>query len=76
MLPRHALKILGLTRSASEDEIRTAWRKKARLFHPDSPYGDIAAFHQARMAFETLCPKPEQSLKQRVRVIAPSRRAV
>lgn len=75
MLQRHALKILGLPGHASEDEIRAAWRKKARLFHPDSPYGDINAFHQAQSAYEALRPRPEQALKSRVRVPAKSRRA-
>ncbi|GEM_PF-866376 len=79
MLQRHALKILGLPANTvigiSEDEIRAAWRKKARLFHPDSPYGDINAFHQAQSAYEALRPRPEQALKSRVRVQATSRRA-
>lgn len=79
MLERHALKILGLPAhtvlAASEDDIRAAWRKKARLFHPDSPYGNIDAFHQAQAAYEALRPKPAQALKSRVRVPASSRRA-
>lgn len=79
MLQRHALKILGLPANtvigASDELIRAAWRKKARLFHPDSPYGDVNSFHQAQMAYESLCPRPEQILKSRVRVPATSRRA-
>lgn len=79
MLERHALKILGLPANtilgASEDEIRAAWRKKARLFHPDSPYADLDAFHQAQAAYESLRPRPAQALKSRVRVQATSRRA-
>lgn len=73
MLPRHALKILGLNANASEAEIRAAWRKKARLFHPDSPYANLGAFHQAQTAYNVLLPKPAQVLKQRVRVTATSR---
>ncbi len=75
MLQRHALKILGLNAGASDTDIRAAWRKKARLFHPDSPYGDVNAFHQAQAAYEALRPRPEQALKSRVRVPATSRRA-
>jgi len=75
MLPRHALKILGLDTDASEAEIRAAWRKKARLFHPDSPYANLNAFLQAQAAFEVLCPKPAQALKTRIRVAARSRQA-
>jgi DnaJ-class molecular chaperone len=75
MLPRHALKVLGLTEAASEDDIRGAWRKKARLFHPDSPFADINAFHHAKAAYDILRPQAEQSLKRRVRVPARSSRA-
>ncbi len=75
MLPRHALKVLGLTSSASDDDIRAAWRKKARLFHPDSPFADINAFHHAKAAYDVLSPRAEQSLKRRVRVPARSSRA-
>lgn len=74
MLRRHALKILGLNAAAQQEDIRSAWRKKARLLHPDSPYGDIDAFHQAKAAFEALCPAPEQVMQKRVRVRASSRR--
>ena len=75
MLRRHALKILGLSDAAQTEDIRRAWRKKARLLHPDSPYGNIDAFHQAKTAFETLCPSPQQAIKRRIRVQASSRRA-
>lgn len=75
MLARHAYKILGLSSSAREADIRAAWRKKAKFFHPDSPYADLAAFHQAKAAYEALCPPPEQAIKRRVRVAAQSRRS-
>ena len=75
MLKRHAYLVLALPETASEDEIRSTWRKKARLHHPDSPYGDMAAFLKAKTAFETLIPPPAQKNPRRVRVQASSRRA-
>ena len=47
---------LGLGMGAREADIRAAWRKKAKFFHPDSPYGNVTAFLQAKAAFETLIP--------------------
>ncbi len=75
MLKRHAYPILGLPETASEDDIRRAWRKKASLHHPDSPYGDMAAFLNVKTAFETLIPPPPQKSHRRVRVQASYRRA-
>lgn len=75
MLKRHAYKVLALPETASEDDIRSAWRKKARLHHPDSPYGDMTAFLKAKTAFETLLPPPAQKMQRRIRIQAKSRRA-
>lgn len=51
--------------NAREAEIRAAWRKKAKFFHPDSPYANIGAFMQAKSAFETLIPPAPQSVRVR-----------
>lgn len=63
-MTRHdALMALGLNMSAREADIRVAWRKKAKFFHPDSRYGDVRAFMQAKSAYETLIPPAPQAYR-------------
>ena len=48
--------VLGVARSATSDQIRTAYRKLARKFHPDvNKAADAAAkFREATEAYEVL----------------------
>ncbi|MDG2368648.1 MAG: DnaJ domain-containing protein, partial [Flavobacteriaceae bacterium] len=49
--------ILGVGKSASESEIKKAYRKKAIKFHPDKNPGDSSAeenFKKAAEAYEIL----------------------
>ena len=65
MTRQQALMTLGLNMSAREAEIRAAWRKKAKFFHPDSPYGDMGRFINAKTAFETLIPPAPKAYRVR-----------
>ncbi|MDE7463569.1 MAG: DnaJ domain-containing protein, partial [Clostridiales bacterium] len=49
--------ILGVSKTASEDEIKSSFRKLARQYHPDLHPGDEAAankFKEINEAYETL----------------------
>jgi len=46
--------LLGVERSASQDEIKKAFRKKAQQYHPDKQDGDESKFKQVNEAYTTL----------------------
>lgn len=63
MTRQEAMMTLGLNMAAREAEIRAAWRKKAKFYHPDSQYGNPAAFMKCKRAFETLVPPAPQAIR-------------
>ena len=48
--------VLGVSRDASEDEIRAAWKKTALRTHPDRTGDDGTQFRRAKAAYESLLP--------------------
>ena len=67
MTRQDALMTLGLSTAAREDDIRLAWRQKAKFFHPDSPYANIGAFLQAKAAYHTLIPPAPKAFRVQAR---------
>lgn len=46
--------VLGVKKSASQDEIKKAFRKLAQQHHPDKPHGDEKKFKEANEAYSVL----------------------
>ncbi len=52
--------ILGVSRSATEDEIKKAFRKKAHELHPDKSGGDESKFKELNEAYQVLSNKEKR----------------
>ena len=58
-------KTLGIAKGASEDEIKKAYRKMAKKYHPDANPGDASAeakFKEVSEAYETLSDPNKKSM--------------
>lgn len=53
--------ILGVNKSASQDEIKKAFREKAHKFHPDKQGGDEAKFKELNEAYQVLGDQKKRS---------------
>ena len=53
--------ILGVSKSASEDEIKKAFRKLAHKYHPDKAGGDEKKFKEINEAYQVLSDKNKRS---------------
>lgn len=61
---RDYYEVLGVNKGASDDEIKKAYRKKAKQFHPDLHPGDAEAeknFKEAAEAYEVLSDKDKKA---------------
>lgn len=46
--------VLGVPRSASQAEIRKAWVRLCKMYHPDTPTGDVRKMQAVNAAYERL----------------------
>src|ERR1700684_2132379 len=53
--------ILGIAKSASEEDIKKAFRKLAQKYHPDKKGGDEAKFKEASEAYAVLSDKKKRA---------------
>jgi len=54
-------KILGVSRDASEEEVKKAFRKLAHVYHPDKSGGNEAKFKEASEAYAVLSDKKKRA---------------
>jgi molecular chaperone DnaJ len=65
MAKRDYYHVLGVPKSATEEELKKAYRRLAMKFHPDRNPGDREAeehFKEAKEAYEVLCDKDKRAL--------------
>lgn len=53
-MPQNYYDILGVSKTASADEIKRAYRKLAHKYHPDKGQGDDAKFKEVNEAYQVL----------------------
>jgi len=54
--------ILGVTRTASDEEIKKAYKKQSMKFHPDRPNGNEAKFKEINEAFQVLSDPQKRAM--------------
>jgi molecular chaperone DnaJ len=54
-------KILGVTKAATEDDIKKAFRKLAHQYHPDKSGGDASKFKEINEAYQVLSDKGKRA---------------
>lgn len=59
-MPKNYYEILGVSKNASEDEIKRAYRKLAHQYHPDKNLGDGKKFKEINEAYQVLGSKEKR----------------
>jgi DnaJ-class molecular chaperone len=73
-MPRDYYEVLGLQRNASDDDIKRAYRKLARQYHPDRNPGDKQAearFKEVQDAYDVLSDKSKRGQYDRFGFVGP-----
>jgi molecular chaperone DnaJ len=60
-MPKDYYNILGVAKTASEDEIKKAYRKLAHEYHPDKASGNEAKFKEINEAYQVLSDKAKRT---------------
>ncbi len=60
-MPKDYYNILGVTKSASDEEIKKAYRKLAHQYHPDKPGGDEKKFKEINEAYQILSDRAKRT---------------
>lgn len=74
-MPRDYYEVLGVDRKASEEELKKAYRKLARQYHPDRNPGDKQAeqkFKEVQEAFDILSDKTKRDQFDRFGFVGPN----
>ncbi len=60
-MARDYYQILGISKGATDEEIKKAYRKLAHQYHPDKPGGDEGKFKEINEAYQVLSDKNKRS---------------
>lgn len=60
-MPKDYYQILGISKTASDDEIKKAYRKLAHQYHPDKAGGDEKKFKEISEAYQVLSDKNKRA---------------
>src|SRR3989338_2018218 len=64
-MPKDYYNILGVPRSAGEEEIKKAYRRLAHQYHPDRPTGNESKFKEINEAYQALSNREKRTAYDR-----------
>jgi molecular chaperone DnaJ len=59
-MPKDYYHVLGISKTASDEEVKKAYRKLAHQYHPDRPGGNEEKFKEINEAYQTLSDKSKR----------------